>query len=240
MGKQIVLFHGSAEIIERPAFGQGRKSNDYGQGFYCTENEDMAKEWACTSQHDGFANRYVFDMTDLNVLNLNSEDYTILHWASVLISHRLFRPETPIAGKAKRYLQEWFPVNVNAYDVIQGYRADDAHYDFANAFLNNTISVEQLSYAMRLGRLGEQIVLKSQYAFERLSFDGYSPADRTIYYPRRKARNNAADEAFFAMADDAADGLYMVDIIREKVSADDPRIPRNVPEQRDGESGTGV
>lgn len=33
-------------------------------------------------------------------------------------------------------------------------------------FLNNTISIEQLSHEMRLGKFGEQVVLKSQEAFD--------------------------------------------------------------------------
>lgn len=56
-------------------------------------------------------------------------------------------------------------VNVNAFDLITGYRADDSYFDYAESFLNNGISVEQLARAMRQGKLGEQIVLKSQFAF---------------------------------------------------------------------------
>ena len=48
------------------------------------------------------------------------------------------------------------------YDVIIGYRADDSYFSFAKDFINNTISVEQLAEAMRLGELGIQIVLKSE------------------------------------------------------------------------------
>ena len=35
----IVLYHGSNERIENPLFGKGKVYNDYGQGFYCTENK---------------------------------------------------------------------------------------------------------------------------------------------------------------------------------------------------------
>lgn len=55
-----------------------------------------------------------------------------------------------------------FSVNVNAYDLIIGYRADDSYFDYAESFLNNGISVQQLAKAMRLGKLGEQIVVKSK------------------------------------------------------------------------------
>lgn len=52
------LWHGSQKIIEVPQFGLEKVHNDYGQGFYCTESLDLAKEWACSRDVDGFANRY--------------------------------------------------------------------------------------------------------------------------------------------------------------------------------------
>ena len=39
------LYHGSEKIIQKPIYGQGKKYNDYGLGFYCTDSIDMAKEW---------------------------------------------------------------------------------------------------------------------------------------------------------------------------------------------------
>ena len=54
MGKRV--FHGSSHIVERPIFGGGRTHNDYGPGFYCTEQLCMAQEWAVDIARDGFAN----------------------------------------------------------------------------------------------------------------------------------------------------------------------------------------
>ena len=44
MEKKITLFHGSEKVIEHPVFGAGKKHNDFGLGFYCTESEALAKE----------------------------------------------------------------------------------------------------------------------------------------------------------------------------------------------------
>ena len=49
MGKLITIYHGSEQIINEPTFGKGKTNNDFGIGFYCTENEDLAKEWAVSS-----------------------------------------------------------------------------------------------------------------------------------------------------------------------------------------------
>ena len=169
MGKIITLYHGSEKIIEKPIYGAGKVNNDYGIGFYCTENNELAKEWAVSSMCNGFSNKYTLDTEFLNVLNLNGPEYTILNWIAVLVEHRLFSIKTPIANRAKRYLIDNFGVNVNAFDLIKGYRADDSYFDYAESFLNNAISVEQLANAMRLGKLGEQIVLKSKFAFNNLN-----------------------------------------------------------------------
>ena len=199
MEKWITLYHGSEQLVEEPTFGKGRVNNDFGLGFYCTESEALAKEWAVSSLRNGFANRYTLDTEYLNILNLNSPDYTILNWIAVLVEHRLFSIKTPVARRAKRYLIDHFGVNVNAYDLITGYRADDSYFDYAESFLNNGISVEQLARAMRLGKLGEQIVVKSQFAFSRLRYEGFDVAEKEKYYVLRKARDEEANRAYLEM-----------------------------------------
>ena len=228
MEKILTLYHGSERIIEKPEFGLGRKNNDFGLGFYCTESEELAKEWAVSSLRNGFSNRYTLDTEYLKVLNLNSPDYTILNWIAVLVEHRLFSIKTPVARRAKQYLIENFGINVNAYDLITGYRADDSYFDYAESFLNNGISVEQLARAMRLGKLGEQVVVKSKYAFSRLQFEGFDIAEKDKYYVLRKARDDEANRLYFDMLEEESDGLYIQDIMRGGIMNNDPRIPRNI------------
>ncbi len=228
MDKLITVYHGSNKIVEVPTFGLGRKNNDFGLGFYCTESNELAKEWAVSSLSDGFSNRYILDTEYLNTLNLNSPDYTILNWIAVLVEHRRFSIGTPIARSAKQYLIEHFGINVNAFDLITGYRADDSYFDFAEAFLNNAITVDQLSRAMRLGKLGEQIVLKSQFAFTKIKYEGFEVARKEESYVLRKARNDEANQTYLDIQEEESDGLYVQDIIRGGISNDDPRIPRNV------------
>ena len=230
MEKWITLYHGSEQLVEEPTFGKGRVNNDFGLGFYCTESEALAKEWAVSSLRNGFANRYTLDTEYLNILNLNSPDYTILNWIAVLVEHRLFSIKTPVARRAKRYLIDHFGVNVNAYDLITGYRADDSYFDYAESFLNNGVSVEQLARAMRLGKLGEQIVIKSQFAFSRLRYEGFDVAEKEKYYVLRKARDNEANRTYLDMLEEESNGLYIQDIMRGGIRNDDPRIPRNLSE----------
>ena len=228
MDKIMTIYHGSEQIVEVPTFGLGRKNNDFGLGFYCTESEELAKEWAVSSIRSGFSNRYTLDTEYLNNLNLNSPDYTILNWIAVLVEHRLFSIKTPVARRAKRYLIDNFGVNVNAFDLITGYRADDSYFDYAESFLNNGISVEQLARAMRLGKLGEQIVIKSKFAFSLLKYEGFDIAEKEKYYVLRKARDDEANQTYLEMLEEEGDGLYIQDIMRGGITNDDPRIPRNL------------
>lgn len=222
---KIILYHGSADIIQTPMLGKGKAYNDYGKGFYCTEHLELAKEWACTENTDGYANKYEIDTAGLSILNLSADEYTILHWLALLMEYRRFRISTPVMKHGADWLKEHFLIDLAPYDAVVGYRADDSYFSFARAFVNNEISLTQLSYAMRLGKLGEQFVLKNPAAFDKIRFVSYEIADNTEYYAKRKSRDDDARSAFRAeLEKDDLSGLYMRDMIREEVQPNDPRL----------------
>lgn len=136
---KMVIYHGSAEIVEKSIFGKGKIYNDYGQGFYCTEHLELAKEWACTKDLDGYWNRYELDTEGLCVLDLSSDHYTILHWLTLLLENRKNRLATPVMKQGTTWLIENFSAPAEEYDVIVGYRVDDSYFSFARSFLNNEI-----------------------------------------------------------------------------------------------------
>ena len=180
----ITLYHGSDHIIEKPVFGQGKSYNDYGRGFYCTEHVELAKEWACATGGDGYANRYQLEMSGLSVLNLNTPEYNILNWLAILLENRKFNVAEGLPQRAKAYILQNFKVDYKKYDIIIGYRADDSYFSYAGDFVNGTLSLSDLSEAMRLGKLGEQVVLKSKKAFEALTFIEGIKAPRQEYFAR--------------------------------------------------------
>jgi hypothetical protein len=221
----LIIYHGSVSIIEKPEYGKGKPYNDYGTGFYCTQSLDLAKEWAVEENRNGYANKYCLDLQGLNILNLSDKKYNTLHWITILLQNRVFNLKSDIAKLGKSYLLGHFHLPTERYDVIKGYRADDSYFSFAESFLNNTISLKRLSEALRLGNLGEQVVLTSPKAFEHLKFLGYEIADATTYYPLRRDRNERARMEFLLnkRGMPSADDLYLNDIIRG-VSEDDPRL----------------
>ena len=99
------IYHGSEKIIEHPKYGSGKKYNDYGLGFYCTDSLDMAKEWGVSRDKNGYANQYEIDCSNLLILDLNDEQYTILHWLTILLENREFDIPSGLALEAKKYLK---------------------------------------------------------------------------------------------------------------------------------------
>ena len=219
------LYHGSSDIITKPLFGLGKSYNDYGKGFYCTEHIELAKEWACTDGKDGYVNKYELSMDDLKVFRLSDSQYNILHWLALLVTYRKLRLATPMMKKSVEWLKENFLIDITQFDIIVGYRADDSYFSFARAFLNNEISIKQLNYAMRLGKLGEQVVLKSQQSFNEIKYISYETVDSSIYFGKRKKRDEDARASYYRELEaEDIEGLFIRDIIREGVKADDSRL----------------
>lgn len=222
------LYHGSEVIVEKPEFGKGARHNDYGKGFYCTENPELAREWACAKQKNGYVNIYDLDITGLRVLNLNDPQYNILNWLAILADNRTYWQNGSISEDAKDYIKMHFLLDISGYDVIIGYRADDSYFSFAQDFVAGVISLEKLSEAMRLGKLGEQIVLKSPKAFEHIEFVGCENVDSDIYYTRKMERERDARREYRKRKREKADihELYIIDIMREEMTNGDARLSR--------------
>ena len=219
----VKLFHGSNKIIDRPQFGYGKRHNDYGLGFYCTEDVNMAKEWAVQADIDGVVNSYNIDMSHLNVLDLNSEEYCILVWLVILLKNRRFDIQSDFGEEAIAYLIGNFSVDYEEYDVIKGYRADDSYFSFAQDFINNNISLSTLKSAMKLGKLGEQIVLKSKKAFDSIQFEESIYVDSSVWFPKKELRDKKARNEYHELRQRPwkRGEIYMMQILDMEIKRDD-------------------
>ena len=162
------LWHGSEVVVEHPSLDRCKQFNDYGRGFYCTPHEEMAMEWACRTETDGIANRYELDLKGLEILDLESSEFSILNWLAILANNREFNVSTPLAREGLRYLLDNYLIDISSCDVIRGYRADDSYFSFARQFVNGMISLRQLQRIMFLGDLGIQYALMSERASQVL------------------------------------------------------------------------
>ena len=102
---------------------------------------------------------------------------------------------------------------MEGYDVVKGWRADDAYFGFVRDFFNTALSLENLKVAMRLGDLGTQYCLISPKAFDMIEF--VPPAktiDAALYNPLRKARDDSARNAYRNLPDKGR-GTLILDIV---------------------------
>ena len=102
------------------------------------------------------------------------------------------------------------------------------YFSFAQDFVSGVISLEKLSEAMWLGKLGEQIVLKSPKAFETIYFQNYENVDAEIYYIKKAEREREARREYRRRKKESADihELFMLDIMREGMENGDTRLFR--------------
>ena len=227
MKQCMTIYHGSHQIVERPMYGFGKEYNDYGQGFYCTEDIELAKEWACPLEKDGYVSMYSLDLDGLKVMHLTEGDFNILNWLAILLEHRKFDISSPIASQAREFIIDRFSPDTNNADVMIGYRADDSYFAFAEDFISNTISLRDLNRAMHLSNLGEQVVLISERSFQQIEYVGYEIADYREYSRKRVERDRTARADYRGKrtnAKDLLEELFILDIIREDMRYDDPRL----------------
>lgn len=227
MKQDLIIYHGSQQIVEVPKFGIGKKYNDYGQGFYCTENIELAKEWACPVKNDGYSNKYRLTLDRMNVMHLTKGRFNILNWLAILLANRKFDINSPIGNSAREFILNRFLPDVSGVDVMIGYRADDSYFSFAEDFVNNTISLRDLNLAMQLGTLGEQIVLLSERSFEQIEFIEYEIADYQEYYYKRSERDQGARASYKSRKmnyQQFINDIFILDIMREDMKHDDPRL----------------
>lgn len=215
-----ILYHGSPNIIEKPVFGYGNPNNDYGLGFYCCSNLELAKQWGSRRNGNGFANIYHIRDDRLSILDLTSkESDSVLVWMALLMKNR-----TVAQGLAKQYSRELnylfenYLIDTKQYDVIIGYRADDAYFKFPESFVRSQITISTLQEIYKAGNLGKQYVLISKRAFGLLKFDGYQLAnsqDREEYYKRK----TEADKRYTELIDKDryTKGNRLIDLVRDDV-----------------------
>ena len=207
---KITLYHGSDKILKMPEFGKGEINNDYGQGFYCTKNKELAGEWAVLwTEKDGYINEYSFDYAGLNILYLNQ--MPIENWIAVLVANRKGEYKKQHKQRMNVFLDK-FGVDIAPYDIIEGWRADDSFYTYIRDFFAVVLSLEKLKEAMGFGDLGNQICLKTKKAFDIIKFAAHYPASASQFLKSAQDRDEDARRKYLDM-EDPMQGTLLIDLI---------------------------
>ncbi len=214
------IFHGSKKIIKEPKYKGSNSENDYGASFYLTFDLEAAKAWACRNDSAGVVNEYDFNFEkyqNLKILDLtNGDKFSVLNWLSILVH---FRELDSAFLRKNQYTINWlkkFYINVEEYDVIKGYRADDSYFRFPKSFLNNDLAFEDLEYAFKLGNLGVQYAFMSEKAIKILKFKKTIECEESFvgdYYSKVQEATKVFDELVNQEKDPKKH--YILDLIRE-------------------------
>ena len=193
-----IVFHGSDHVIDSPSysFGRANSHNDYGLGFYCTQELDLAKEWANRSTQHGFANKYSIDERGLRVLDLCDKGrFTVLNWIAILLHNRELSEDDRLEYEEELAFLERYYVPTEEYDVVIGYRADDAYFRFPLMFVRGVLTYAKLETIYTLGDLGKQYALVSEKAFRNLRFIEAIPSEAS-FQERYWAKKDSADRSY--------------------------------------------
>lgn len=188
-----ILYHGSASESVHPTFGLGDDHHDYGRGFYLTDDESLAREWAvCRPEvRNGWVHAYRLDDPGLSVLDF--QQLGVLAWMAELMKHRE-------AGRSKRFNMlsqkfiEKYGVDSSGYDVIRGWRANASYFYIVTEFVHDEIDIDILEELLMLGGLGMQYCLKSERAFAAVrEAEGFpQPVDFATFSARYNDRDRQA------------------------------------------------
>ena len=193
------VYHGSKTKIEHPTYNGSQEDNDYGPAFYTTIDFENACIWASKNNSVGYVNEYEISFDDLKILDLtNKEKYSVLNWIAILLSNRILEHSFSLLNRDKiKKIIDKYAINLEEYDVVIGYRADDAYFRFPKEFVIGNLSLEDLEEIFRLGSLGTQYVFVSQKAIDKLKFKKATLVDEKYvgrYFKQVKDATSLFDE----------------------------------------------
>ena len=215
------IYHGSKVLIERPIFKGSDDKNDYGPAFYLTKDLEAAKSWACKNNSVGIVNEYEIrnpSFDGLKILDLTNKDkYSVLNWMAILMHFRELDSSFKRRNELTLKWLEKYYINVDDYDVIIGFRADDSYFRFPLRFVSNDLSFDDLEDVFLSGHLGIQYAFISERAVKLLTFKKAIECGEE-YLGHYYSIVTKASKQFDELLDKPRDPnkKYILDLIREE------------------------
>ena len=153
----MTLYHGSLEIVEKPAILEPNHTMDYGKGFYTTTSKDQADKWVirkitAVNQPKGFTNIYSFDETVLDTLKVLKFDSPDEDWLDFVMNNRTDKNFT------------------HDYDIVYGPVANDRVYAAFAFYEEGMLDKQGLIRELRAYKLADQLLFHTEKALNYLHF----------------------------------------------------------------------
>ena len=151
MREEIILYHGSKNIVESPEIRVTKYNKDFYFGFYCTTLDAQAKRWATRFDGKGILNEYRYTPNEelsVKVFPKMSEE-----WLDFIVACRSGQPHD--------------------YDIVIGAMADDQIYTYVSDYIDGTITREQFWVLAKFKYPTHQIVFCTEDALKCLTYRGF-------------------------------------------------------------------
>lgn len=147
------VYHGSYCEVRVPDLNKSRTDIDFGVGFYTTEDDRMARKWACNKKAS-VLNEYEMNFDGLKTIKLSADD----KWFDYVLYNRGYDTEIREAEELKHC------------DAIIGPTADDRMFFIFEMYNNGLVSKENAIKILNVMNYSPQVVLKSEKAIKQLHF----------------------------------------------------------------------
>ena len=153
------LYHGSYVVVQEPLVYVGRRSLDFGPGFYVTKLKDQAEKWArrvrtIRNANSAYVSAYEFDIETWLKTKANAPRHLVLNaydeqWLDFIVASR-------------KGQQPW-----KGFDVIEGGVANDQVIDTVEDYFASRITIEQALGLLRFAKPTHQMCINSQNIVEQ-------------------------------------------------------------------------
>ena len=153
----MIVYHGTNLVIEQPKIMNRFKTLDFGEGFYTTENEKQARDFAvkiCERRSPSLhpiVNCYEFN-ENLNNYSVLKFDVPDEKWLDFVVKRR-----KGIALSSK-------------YDLIIGTVANDDVFGTIILYESGELDKESTIRKLKIKKLFDQVVFCSEFILENLAF----------------------------------------------------------------------
>ena len=148
MSNEMILYHGSKEIVEFPEIRIQRFHKDFYFGFYCTIFPEQAIRWAVRFDGVGYLNEYQY--VPNASLNVKKFSEMTEEWLDFIAACR--------TGKS------------HDYDIVEGPMADDTIFNYVQNFVDGKISREAFWDLAKFKKPTHQISFHTARALTTLKF----------------------------------------------------------------------
>ncbi|MBQ5329869.1 MAG: DUF3990 domain-containing protein [Oscillospiraceae bacterium] len=146
MSKTIV-FHGSYAEIKKPVIKHGKRTKDFGDGFYCTVIKEQAEKWARRFDTPVVNSYSLLIDTNLDILEFKTMTD---EWLDFIINCRSGVP--------------------HSHDIVIGAMANDQIYNYVSDYIDGVITREQFWALAKFKYPTHQINFCSEKALNCLTF----------------------------------------------------------------------